>query len=221
MGQIQMFSNVADATWAFRDVKPARMARLRQYQFTEIVDMIAQTATLVSFRMERGKPGLAYSGRRRPVVTVRVDPQVADLFQLQPRAARPVPSERENRTGRDPICREDLRQSDRGSAIASNKHARHIDAIMASLEHKYAKAWIYQGTWLRSYPRTEGRLMVALWSGSRMDARRRKLARWASYLPSEEGRIQFKGAWMYGASVLDDGATSLKQSTEIHDCGYS
>lgn len=95
--------------------------------------------------------------------------------------------------------------------------------IERSLLGRDSKVWIHQGQWLRQWRRIDRLLVVKRWNREvdSDDAKRRKLAVWASLVPQYEDRIDIKGSFL----TLDGEPLSANpkqgRSEQLYELGFT
>jgi hypothetical protein len=86
-----------------------------------------------------------------------------------------------------------------------------------------SKTWIHQGLWLRYSRLTDRKLHVARWSEKlkSTDPKVRKHAVWASLVPFDENRIDFKGTFLTMERLPLETNPKEARGKHIHDIGFT
>jgi len=96
-----------------------------------------------------------------------------------------------------------------------------LDWALSSIRDKAAKSWIHQGLWIRHADEECQDLNVESWLNfDRTDKVARKKARYGRQLPSEENRIDLKGAWV-SMDLRRLGSLKVERANDIHRYGFS
>ncbi len=216
------FAEIPPDNWTFSADASAtvRAALLNAPAYPDIVEQIAEMASLVSFKRERSKRDPDYF---RLSATLRCrSPSPVTLFHSAATGYRAQYfsdiglGERANRYAVEVLGGVLL-----GLIGLSPKRTCTEPWLDRTLADSDAKVWIHQGTWLRS-PRPPDKLLrIERWTiEAAQDRASRKRARYAQLVPRDEDRIDFKGGFVRldGTSL---GTYKPDRSNHIHEQGFT